>query len=121
LATKPGEARTDYCPDAGDLVWIDLNPTLGHQPSGHRPALVLTAKSYNTVAGLCVVCPITSRVRSYPFEVALPEGAALSGVVLADQPRSVSWQKRHVRSAGRAPAALLDDVRGRLHALLGAS
>jgi mRNA interferase MazF len=119
LATKLGDREPDHCPDAGDLVWIDLNPTLGHEQSGHRPALVLTAKSYNTVAGLCVVCPITSRVRGYPFEVALPQGAALSGVVLADQPRSVSWQKRHARYAGRAPAALLDDVRERLHALLG--
>jgi mRNA interferase MazF len=119
LATKPGDAEPDYCPDAGDLVWIDLNPTLGHEQSGHRPALVLTTKSYNTVAGLCVVCPITSTVRGYPFEVALPEGDAISGVVLADQPRSVSWQKRYVRYVGGAPAALLDDVRERLHALLG--
>ena len=120
LATKPGDAKPDYCPDAGDLVWIDLNPTLGHEQNGRRPALVLTAKPYNAVAGLCVVCPVTSTMRGYPFEMALPEGAALSGVVLADQPRSVSWQKRYVRYAGRAPAALLDDVRERLHALLGA-
>lgn len=119
MATKLGDADPDYCPDAGDLVWIDLNPTLGHEQSGHRPALVLTAKSYNTVAGLCVVCPITSRVRGYPFEVALTEGTAISGVVLADQPRSGSWQKRYVRYAGRAPAVLLDDVRERFKALLG--
>ncbi len=119
LATKPGDGKPEYCPEAGDLVWIDFNPTLGHEQSGRRPALVLTAKPYNTVARLCVVCPITSRVRGYPFEVALPEGAALSGVVLADQPRSVSWQKRYVRYAGRASAAMLDDVRKRLHALLG--
>jgi mRNA interferase MazF len=80
---------------------------------------VLTATPYNAAAGLCVVCPVTSRARGYPFEVALPEGTVLSGVVLADQPRSVSWEKRYIRYAGRAPAALLDDVRERLYALLG--
>ena len=66
LATKSG----DYCPDAGDLIWIDLSPTVGHEQSGRRPALVLTSSKYNAASGLCVACPITSRVRGYPFEVA---------------------------------------------------
>jgi mRNA interferase MazF len=116
LATKPG----DYCPEAGDLVWIDLNPTVGHEQRGRGPAIVLTEKLYNAVAGLCVICPITSTVRGYPFEVALPAGAGLSGVVLTDQPCSVSWEKRYLQYAGRASTALLDEVRERLHALLGA-
>ncbi len=94
-----------------DLAWID---TLGHQQSGRRPAPVLTAKPYNTVARLCFVCPITFWVRGYPFEVAPPGGAALSGVVPAYQPRGVSWQKLRQTSG-----ALLYDVRERLHVLLG--
>jgi antitoxin component of MazEF toxin-antitoxin module len=59
LATKSG----DYCPDASDLIWIDLSPTVGHEQSGHRPALVLTSTKYNAASGLCVACPITRRVR----------------------------------------------------------
>ena len=114
MATKSG----DYCPDAGDLVWIDLNPTLGHEQSGHRPALVLTPRQYNVRSGLCIICPITSRARGYPFEVAIPEGHAISGIILVDQARSLSWEERYVKMAGVAPVKLLDEVRERLAALL---
>jgi mRNA interferase MazF len=114
LATKPG----DYCPAAGDLIWIDLDPTLGHEQSGHRPALVLTPRSYNVRSGLCILCTVTSRARGYPFEVAIPHGHAISGVVLADQPRSVSWEKRCVKIAGMASAKLVDEVRERLAVLI---
>ena len=114
MATKPG----DHCPDAGDFIWVDLHPTLGHEQSGHRPAIVLTPRSYNARSGLCILCPITTRARGYPFEVAIPHGHTISGVVLADQPRSVSWEKRYVKIAGMASIKLLDDVRERLAVLL---
>jgi mRNA interferase MazF len=115
LATKSG----DYCPEAGDLVWIDLDPTLGHEQSGRRPAIVLSPRVYNAAAGLCVICPITSRVRDYPFEAMLPESAGIRGVVLADQPRSISWEKRPIKHAGHVPDAVLTEVRERLAALFG--
>ena len=114
MATKSG----DYCPDAGDLVWIDLDPTLGHEQSGHRPAIVLTPQHYNVRSGLCILCPITSRARGYPFEIAIPPGQAISGVVLGDQVRSVSWEKRYVKMAGVAPEKLVDEIRERLAVLL---
>jgi len=114
LATR----SSDYCPDAGELVWIDLNPTLGHEQSGHRPAIVLTARQYNERSGLCIICPITGRARGYPFEVTIPEGRAISGVILVDQVRSVAWEKRYVKIAGVAPVKLLDEVRERLAVLL---
>ena len=114
MATKSG----DYCPDAGDLVWIDLDPTLGHEQSGHRPAIVLTPRQYNERSGISVICPITSRARGYPFEVAIPHGHAISGVILVDQVRSLSWENRYVKMAGGAPIELLDEVRERLAVLL---
>jgi mRNA interferase MazF len=114
LATKSG----DSCPEAGDLVWIDLNPTLGHEQSGHRSAIVLTPRQYNVRSGLCIICPITSRARGYPFEVAIPDGHAISGIILVDQIRSVSWEKRYIKIAGVAAVKLLDEVRERLAALL---
>ena len=113
MATKSRE----YCPDAGDLVWIDLNPALGHEQSG-RPAIVLTPRQYNERSGLCIICPITSRARGYPFEVVIPEGHVISGVILVDQARSLSWEKRYVKMAGMAAVKLLDEVRERLAALL---
>lgn len=115
LATKSG----DYCPEAGDFIWIDLDPTVGHEQSGRRPAIVVSPHSYNSVAGLCVICPITNRVRGYPFEAVLSDNSSLRGAVLADQPRSISWEKRPIAHAGRAPDILLSEVRERLAALLG--
>jgi len=114
LATKSG----DYCPDAGDLIWIELNPTVGHEQSGHRPAIVLTPRQYNVRSGLCIICPITGHARGYPFEVAIPPGHAIAGVILVDQVRSVSWENRYAKMAGAAPVELLDDVRERLAVLL---
>jgi mRNA interferase MazF len=114
LVTKSG----DYCPEVGDLVWIDLNPTLGHEQSGHRPAVVLTPRQYNVRSGLCIICPITSRALGYPFEVAIPDGHAISGIILVDQIRSVSWEKRYIKIAGVAAVKLLNEVRERLAALL---
>jgi mRNA interferase MazF len=114
LATKSG----DYCLDAGGLVWIDLNPSLGKEQSGRCPAIVLTPRQYNVRSGLCITCPITSRGRGYPFEVAIPHGYAISGIILVDQARSVSWEGRYVKMAGVAPVELLDEVRERLAALL---
>jgi len=75
--------------------------------------------NYNAAAGLCVICPITSRVRGYPFEAPLPDSASFRGVVLADQPHSISWEKRPVTHAGRAADIVLTEVRERLAALLG--
>ena len=115
MATKPG----DYCPEAGDFIWIDLDPIVGHEQSGRRPAIVLSPHNYNAAAGLCVICPITSRVRDYPFEARLPDDAGIRGVVPPDQPRSISWEKRPIQHAGRAPDSMLTEVRERLAALLG--
>jgi mRNA interferase MazF len=112
-------SREPYCPEDGDLVWIDFDPQLGREQSGRRPAIVLSPRSYNERAGLCVVCPITSKSKRYPFEVALPAGFTLGGIVLSDQVKSVSWAHRNVVFACAAPDELRRDVRAKLKALLG--
>lgn len=63
-----------YIPERGDAVWITLDPQAGHEQAGRRPALVLSPASYNDRVGLALLCPITSKVKGYPFEVALPAG-----------------------------------------------
>lgn len=114
-ATKYGSS---YCPDAGDFIWIDLDPAKGHEQRGRRPAIVLSRRSYNERAGLCVACPITGRAKGYPFEVAIPAAHSASGVVLADQPRCLSWPERNVTLIDRAGPDLLDDVREKIAALI---
>jgi len=108
-----------YVPDAGDLIWLTFDPHAGREQAGRRPALVLSPRPYNEKSGLALVCPVTSRVKGYPFEVALPEELPISGVILADHLKSVDWKERRAEAAGRVPQEVLDEVLSRLSPLLG--
>jgi mRNA interferase MazF len=92
-----------YVPDRGDLVWLEFTPQAGTEQRGRRPALVLSPRSYNGKVGLALFCPVTSKVKGYPFEVELPEGYAVSGVVLSDQLKSLDWRSRKARLIDRVP------------------
>ena len=106
-------------PDAGDLVWLTFNPQAGREQAGRRPAVVLSPAAYNKRSGLALVCPITTQVKGYPFEVALPHGLPVAGVVLADHVKSLDWRARRVERAGKLPAVVLREVLDRLAPLLG--
>ena len=83
-----------YVPDRGDVIWIGMNPRPGHEQAGRRPALVLSPASYNGRVGLALLCPITNQAKGYPFEVRFPPGLAISGVVPANQVKSLDWRAR---------------------------
>ena len=108
-----------YVPDAGDLVWLPFAPQAGHEQRGRRPALILSPRAYNAKARLAIACPITSHEKGYPFEVPLPPGGKVSGVILADHIKNLDWQARKVVFEAKAPVEILTDVRERLRALLG--
>src|SRR5437660_10160294 len=93
-AAPSGGKRGNYIPHTGDLLWLSFSPQAGREQAGRRPALVLSPRSYNGPAGLCLVCPVTSQVKHYPFEVALPDGLPIHGVVLADHVKSADWRHR---------------------------
>ena len=84
-----------YIPERGDIVWLDFNPQLGHEQRGRRPALTLSFKAYNEKIGLALFCPITSKVKGYPFEVEL-ELKKIKGSVLRDQIKSLDWRERNI-------------------------
>ncbi len=107
-----------YVPERGDAVWIDFNPQAGHEQAGRRPALILSPQSYNGKVGLCLLCPITNRVKGYPFEVSIPADLGVTGVVLSDQAKSLDWNSRKAELIGRVPDAVLDEVLKKLKSLL---
>lgn len=107
-----------YVPARGDLVWVSLNPRTGHEQAGHRPALVLSPKAYNAKTGLCLACPITSKIKGYPFEVTLPAKTAIQGVILADQVKCLDWRARNARFIQALPQRATDETLKRLLVLL---
>ena len=107
-----------YVPDAAHIVWLTFSPQAGHEQAGRRPALVLSPRRYNERTGLALLCPITSRIKGYPFEVALPAAGTVRGVVLADQIKSLDWRARDVRFEAEASAELVFEVRQKLGVLL---
>jgi mRNA interferase MazF len=105
-------------PDRGDLIWVSLDPHAGHEQAGRRPALVLSPVEYNSRVGLALMCPVTSRAKGYPFEVALPPDLDVTGVILSDQIKSLDWRTRRAEIACRAPKSVIDEVLGKLTTLL---
>ena len=106
-----------YVPDAGDIVWLHFDPQAGHEQAGHRPALVLTPAPYNRARGMMICCPMTSRIKGYPFEVVASDEPP--SVVLADQVKSLDWQARRATRKGAVPHAVMAEVQAKLRALLG--
>ena len=108
----------EYFPDQGDLVWLEFDPQSGHEQRGRRPAVVLSPASYNLKVGLMLCCPITTKAKGYPFEVEI-KTKEVTGVVLADQVKSLDWRARNAHSAGVVSAEVLAEVRGKFAVLIG--
>ena len=107
-----------YCPNVGDLIWLDFLQAVANKQAGQRPALVLSPRVFNQLTGRCIACPITRRDRDWNFHVPIPDGHEISGVVQTDQLRSASWEQRGSRFICQAPAGVLEEVREKLKPLL---
>jgi mRNA interferase MazF len=103
-------SRRKYAPRRGDVIRIDCSPQRGHEQAERRPAIVLSPTEYNRTVGLAVVCPITNQVKGFPWEVLIPPGEHVTGVVLADQMKSLDWQSRQAEFICTPPESLLADV-----------
>lgn len=110
--------KRGYVPERGDIVWISLNPQAGHEHAGRRPALVISHTAYNAKVGLAILCPITSHQKGYPFEVALPSGLKITGVVLSDQVKSLDWKIREAEFICKLPGAVVTETLKKLGTLI---
>lgn len=108
-----------YVPDRGDIAWLDFSPQAGHEQAKRRPAIVLSGRRYNVGLGFALVCPITTQLKGYVFEVPLPDATRTIGAVLADRVRSFDWRARGIEFLERAPQEVIDEVLARIAALLG--
>lgn len=111
--------RGKFVPKRGDAIWIALDPQAGHEQAGRRPALVLSPEAYNRRVGLALLCPITNQAKGYPFEVPLPSGLPITGVIGSDQVKSLDWQVRKATRICAVPEDVVAEVVRRLQVLLG--
>lgn len=106
-----------YVPDRGDIVWIQLNPQAGREQAGHRPAFVVSPKSYNGKVGLALMCPLTTKEKGYPFEVKV-RGKNVQGVVSSDQIKSLDWKARSARFEEKVDHATMAEVLAKIDTLI---
>ena len=107
-----------YIPARGDVVWITLHPQAGHEQAGRRLAVVLSPRSYNGKVGLAILCPITNQAKGYPFEVPIPPGLGVKGVILADQVKSLDWRVREAELMSELPSETIGKVLRKIGVLL---
>lgn len=110
--------RRRYVPDRGDVVWLIFSPAVGHEQTGRRPAVVISPAAYNRRVGWGLFCPITAQEKGYPFEVHLPSGLPIGGVVLSDHVKNLDWRARRATLACRLPGDVVGEVLGKLGALI---
>lgn len=108
----------DYTPRKGELIALTFDPQSGHEQRGRRPALVVSNDLFNQHTGLCIACPITNTRRDYPFHVAVPAGAGVTGYVMVEQVKSIDFRSRKAKRLGVAPAATLEEVLSLLDACI---
>jgi mRNA interferase MazF len=109
---------TAYVPERGDVVFLDFRPQTGHEQSGRRPAVVLSPSGYNRKVGMAILCPITTRVKGYPFEVLIPDECEITGAILADQIKSLDWKARRAQFECALPKDVIEETVGKISALL---
>lgn len=117
---KPSSSPSaPYVPDRGDFIWLMFDPQAGHEQAGRRPALVISPKNYNAKTNLALLCPITSKIKGYPFETLLPKSGKIIGAVLSDQVKNLDWKAREAKFIAKATPDIVVEVLGKLQTLIG--
>ncbi len=109
---------SNYIPQRGDVVWINMHPQAGHEQAGRRPAIVLSPRSYNDKVGLALFCPVTNQIKGYPFEVIIPSGVKVTGAILSDQVKSLDWKIRNTEYYTKVPETVVLEIFKKLSTLL---
>ena len=110
--------KKKYLPDRGDIIWLDFNPRLGREQAGHRPGIVVSPQKFNGLSSLAFVCPITSKIKGFSFEVLLTEGMKTKGAILIHHLRSIDWKARKIKFIEKAPSNVMNEMRAKLKPLI---
>jgi mRNA interferase MazF len=107
-----------YVPNRCDVFYLNLHPQAGKEMSKLRPVVVLSPEEYNQKTSLAVICPITNQQKGYPFEIEIPKGYPVQGVILADHIKSLDWRTSGGDFICTLPSEVIDDVVAKICALI---
>lgn len=93
---------TNYIPKQGDIIFIDFDPTKGHEQKGYRPAIVISNNVFNKNTKMTIVCPITSNNKRFPTHYLLKDTTRIYGSVLCEHIRSIDYETRNVKFVEQA-------------------
>ncbi len=91
-----------YIPKQGDIIYVDFNPSVGHEQAGKRPAIIVSNNVFNINTKMIIVCPITSNVKKFPTHYILQESKKIKGAVLCEHIRSIDYEKRNIKFVEKA-------------------
>jgi len=106
----------------GDILWANLDPTLGHEQSGARPVLVLSQNVFNDRSGTVIAVALASQQpnAAYPLTLELSDsGLPKKSWVKISQIRTLSVQ-RLGKKLGKATPEELEDIIEGLNEIIGA-
>ena len=86
-----------YIPKQGDIVFLDFNPTKGHEQKGNRPAIVISNNVFNKNTKMVIVCPITSNIKEFQTHYVLEDTNIIKGAVLCEHLRSIDYESRNTK------------------------
>ena len=89
--------KKNYIPEKGDVIFLDFNPTKGHEQAGYRPVVVLSHYVFNYNTGMIIACPITSNLKEFPTHYILEDTKKINGSVLCEHIRSIDYEARSIR------------------------
>ncbi len=97
--------------EQGDIIEVDFNPSVGHEPAKARPAIVVTAYAFNVRSSLVGVVPIQSADTGYPLHVPVND-AGLHGFACVEMVRTIDVERRGFRLLGYASDEVMRTVIG---------
>jgi mRNA interferase MazF len=109
--------KKKYSPERGDIVWLNFNSPAGNEQKSRKPAIVISPKEYNEKTGLGLFCPITSKIKNYPFE-AIIENKKINGAVLSDQIKSLDWEKREIEFIVKENSEKIDEIINKINIII---
>ena len=92
----------EYIPKQGDIIYLDFNPTKGHEQNGKRPGIVISTNIGNEHTNLALVCPITSNTKEFPTHYLLEDSKKIKGSVLCEHIRSIDCRNRNATFVEKA-------------------